>query len=277
VVANGASIVSHYLVSVKRPPVTPSPAATLVLLRDRPGGGVEVLLMQRHHNSKFAAGDYAFPGGKLEPGDTPPDAAAWCAGLDVAEAARVLGLSHAPDSALAYWVGAIRETFEEVGLLLARDPEGGEARIDAPRFIAHRRACVADNRAFWTMVREERLTLATDRLVYFAHWITPEDQPYRFDTRFFAAPAPVTQEALHDDREAIDLRWLAPEDAPGAMERGEVSLRRPTAMNLALFAGATSAREALAGLAGRPVRTVRPRVIVENGVRRVVHEDAADS
>ena len=266
---------SHYVVSVKPAPVSPSPAATLVLLRDRPGGGVEVLLMQRHRNSKFAAGDFAFPGGKLEPGDTPPDAAAWCAGLDVVEAARVLDLSHAHDTALAYWVGAIRETFEEVGLLLARDAAGAEARIDAPRFVDHRRACAADNRAFWTMVRTEGLTLATDRLVYFAHWITPEDQPYRFDTRFFAAPAPAAQDALRDDREAIDLRWLAPEDAPGAMERGEISLRRPTAMNLAMFAGAASTRDALARLAGRTVRTVRPRVIVENGVRRVVHEDAA--
>ena len=148
---------SHYVVSVKPSPVTPSPAATLVLLRDRPGGGVEVLLMQRHRNRKFAAGDFVFPGGKIEVDDNPEDAAAWCRGLDVGDAARRLRLDDAPLTALGYWIGVIRETFEEAGLLLAVDAAGRDVAVDAARFAEYRRACHADNRAFWTMLRTEGL------------------------------------------------------------------------------------------------------------------------
>src|SRR5688500_11107469 len=94
---NGAGIVAHYAV-----PATPEPAATLVLLRDRPAGGVECLLMRRHLKSKFAAGDFVFPGGKIEADDIPDDAAAWCRGLDVKAAARRLDLETAPRTALGF-------------------------------------------------------------------------------------------------------------------------------------------------------------------------------
>jgi 8-oxo-dGTP pyrophosphatase MutT (NUDIX family) len=262
--------VAHYVVAVKPPPREPSPAATLVLLRARAAGGVDTLLMQRHHKSKFAAGDFVFPGGKLEADDNPDDAADWCAGLDVEAAARMLGLPHAPRIALAYWIGAIRETFEEVGVLLARDADGRAARVDEPRFAEYRRAGQTDNQAFWSMVKAERLMLSTDRLVYFAHWVTPEDMPLRFDTRFFATEMPEGQEAIGDDHEAIALRWLSPSEALDAQRRGEISLRYPTIRNLMLFEGASSPAEALRRLHGRAVPEVRPRALVENGKRRVV-------
>jgi len=181
--------VSHYAVPVKPPAVIPVPAATLVLLRDRAAGGFEILLMQRHAKSKFAAGDYVFPGGKLTADDNPPDAIRWCAGLNPEVAAKTLALEDA-QLALAHWIGVIRETFEEVGVLLATAADGGPARIAPATLTECRRACQADNRAFWQLVKGEDLRLATDRLVYFAHWITPEGQPLRFDTRFFAAPMP---------------------------------------------------------------------------------------
>src|SRR5215475_7048533 len=109
-------------VSVKQPPSVPRAAATLVLLRDRPGGGCETLLIRRHEKSRFAAGDFVFPGGKIEPDDVPADPSRWCTGLDAAMAAARLGLER--DDALAYWVGAIREAFEEVGVLIALDAAG---------------------------------------------------------------------------------------------------------------------------------------------------------
>ncbi len=267
---NGAGIVSHYVVPVKPAPATPSPAATLVLLRDRHEGGVDVLLMQRHQASKFAGGDFVFPGGKIEADDDPEDAAAWCAGLEIGEAARVLGLEHAPRTALGYWIGAIRETFEEVGVLLAYDAAGRSPRLAPERLAEYRRACQADNRAFWTMVRQEGLRLATDRLTYFAHWITPESQPLRFDTRFFAAEMPAGQEAGLDEREVIAICWLSPREALEAFARGEISLRNPTSKNISLFEGSASVAQALRGLAGRPVPTIVPRVIEDNGVRRVL-------
>jgi 8-oxo-dGTP pyrophosphatase MutT (NUDIX family) len=263
--------VSHYVVPVKQPAV-PAPAATVVLLRDRSTGGFDVLLMQRHHKSKFAAGDFVFPGGKLEVDDNPEDAVRWCAGLDLAGAARTLGLEHAPATALGYWVGAIRETFEEAGVLLATTADGGPLRLPGERVVEYRRAIQRDNRAFWTMIKDEKLVLATDRLVYFAHWITPEDQPLRFDTRFFAAAMPGDQDAVGDDHEMISLRWLAPREALDAQQRGEISLRNPTIRNLMLFDGAVSAADALARLRGREVVTIRPRVIIdETGTRRVLN------
>ena len=261
---------AHYAVPVKPTPAIPSPAATLVLLRDRPGGGVECLLMRRHLKSKFAAGDFVFPGGKIEADDNPEDAPAWCRGLEVKDAARRLGLEDVPRTALGFWIGAIRETFEEAGLLLATDAEGRPVSPDTARFAAYRRACHADNRAFWTMLRTERLRLTTDRLVYFAHWITPEEQPLRFDTRFFAAPAPAGQQASGDDHEMTDLKWLTPAEAVDAQRRGEITLRNPTVKNLMLFAGARTTTEALDGVRDREVRTIRPRVIMENGERKVL-------
>jgi 8-oxo-dGTP pyrophosphatase MutT (NUDIX family) len=267
---NRAAIVAHYAVSVKPSPVTPSPAATLVLLRDRAAGGFDTLLMQRHLKSKFAAGDFVFPGGKLHADDNPDDAAEWCAGLQVTHAARVLGLEHAPRTALAYWIGAIRETFEEVGVLLARNADGDPVRVSDPRFSDYRRACQTDNHAFWSMVTKERFTLATDGLVYFAHWVTPEDLPLRFDTRFFAAELPEGQEASGDDHEVIALRWMSPREALDAQRAGELSLRYPTIRNLMLFDGAATAAHALARLRGRDVPVVRPRVLMEDGKRSVV-------
>jgi 8-oxo-dGTP pyrophosphatase MutT (NUDIX family) len=263
-------MVAHYTVPVKPTPATPAAAATLVLLRDRPSGGFDVLLMQRHRASTFAAGDFVFPGGKIEPDDAPADAAAWCAGPDPGEAGRVLGLEHAPPAALAYWIGVIRETFEEVGILLARGSGGDSLGLDPARLEAYRRACHADKRAFRAMLTSERLTLATDRLVYFAHWITPEESPLRFDTRFFAAQAPAGQEATVDGKEVIAVRWLSPREAIEAATRGEISLRNPTVKNLMLFESAGSAAEALRRLAGRPVPTIRPRVLDEGGKRRVL-------
>jgi 8-oxo-dGTP pyrophosphatase MutT (NUDIX family) len=241
-----------------------------VLLRNRPAAGAEVLLIQRHRASKFAAGDYVFPGGRIEADDNPPDAAAWCVGLDGARAAQVLDLDGQRAQALGYWIGAIRESFEEVGVLLAYGPDGAPARVDHPRFADYRRACDADNRAFWDMLREEKLRLATDQLVYFAHWITPEERPIRFDTRFFAAPMPPGQEAVADDREIVDVKWLTPTEAFAALARDEISLRTPTQKNLALFEDAPTVVAALARLDGRVVSTVRPRLVAEpeGGVER---------
>lgn len=254
-----------------RTPVAPSPAATLVLLRDRSGGGIEVLLIQRHANSKFAAGDFVFAGGKIETDDTPADAEAWCVGITADEARVRLGDLPSARLALGHWAGAIREAFEEVGILLAFGPDGSRLRLSGEtraRFEDHRRACQRDGSAFWRMLKEERLRLATDRLVYIAHWITPEENPIRFDTRFFAAEAPPEQEAIADNQEIVKVRWLSPAEALDAQRRGEISLRLPTIKSLGLVDG-SSVAEVLAGLDGRSVPTIRPRVIGEGLDRQV--------
>ncbi len=258
-------------------PARPSPAATLVLLRDRPAAGVEVLLIQRHPASKFAGGDYVFPGGKLETDDMPENAAAWCVGLGPDEATLRLGGAASPREALAFWAGAIREAFEEAGILLAYGRDGSLVDFSraVERFRAYREECLRDGSAFWRMLRAERLTLATDRLVYFAHWITPEENPIRFDTRFFVAEAPPGQEASADEKEIVDVRWMTVAEALEAFRRGEISLRFPTVKNLKLLGG-PSAAAVLAGLDGRAVPVIRPRVIGEGADRRILLPDDPD-
>jgi len=250
-------------------PATPSPAATLVLLRDRPPADVEALLLQRHAKSKFAAGDYVFAGGKIEADDMPPDGEGFCRGLTAGQAAARLGGRLAPRDALSYWVGAIREAFEEVGVLLAYGPDGRLLRIPSeakPRYAAYRTACQKANPAFFDMLRAEQLTLATDRLAYFAHWITPEEQPLRFDTRFFAALMPPEQEPAADGHEIVDLKWLTPAEATAALKRKEIGLRIPTMKNLELVAGGGSpASSVVETLGRREVQTIRPRVLQVDG------------
>jgi 8-oxo-dGTP pyrophosphatase MutT (NUDIX family) len=244
-----------------------------VFLRDRAPGEVETLLIQRHTKSRFAGGDWVFAGGKVDAHDIPDDVAAFCVGLEPARAAAMLGDGLAPLDAVAYWVGAIREAFEEVGLLLAYGPDGGLVRLESDalaRFEAHREACQASNAAFFLMLRSERLTLATDRLAYFAHWITPEENPIRFDTRFFAAVAPAAHEARADGHEITGVRWLTAVEALEAMRRKEISLRTPTIKNLELIrdAAAASGGDAAAlviSLRGRAVPSIRPRVLTVDG------------
>ena len=251
------------------PPAIPSPAATLVLMRARPAGPAEILLIQRHGRSKFAAGDYVFAGGKVEADDIPDDVEHFCRGPALADASARLGGDLTPRQALGYWVGAIREAFEEVGMLLAYDRQGEFVRFtpdNRARFEAHRKACQLANPAFFTMLREEGLTLATDRLTYFAHWITPEEQPLRFDTRFFAAAAPPEQEPEVDGHEIVALRWSTPAQAFEALRRKEITLRLPTIKNLELLQAAGSrTEEILHALHGRAVPTIRPRVLQVDG------------
>jgi 8-oxo-dGTP pyrophosphatase MutT (NUDIX family) len=259
-------------------PATPAPAATLVLLRDRNPRGVETLLLRRHARSKFAAGDYVFAGGKVEAGDIPAEVERFCRGLTALDAAARLGGGISPREALGYWVGAIREAFEEVGLLLAYAADGRLLHLapeNRERFSAHRAACQSGDQAFFAMLQAEGLTLATDRLTYFAHWITPEESPIRFDTRFFVAVAPPGHEATADGREIVALRWLTPAEATEALRRQEISMRFPTIKNLEIIGAtgnaggadgtAATAAEVVASLRGRAVPTIRPRVLTVEG------------
>ncbi len=252
-------------------PVAPSPAATLVLIRDRRPAAVEALLLQRHAKSKFAGGDYVFAGGKVEADDVPADAGDFCRGLTAEDAAARLGGGLAPSVAISYWVGAIREAFEEVGLLLAYGPDGELVTFtpeNRDRFERYRAECQSSNLAFFAMLRAERLVLATDRLTYFAHWITPEESPIRFDTRFFAATAPPGQEGTVDGREIVGLRWMTLGEVVAAMGAKEISLRPPTLKSLEAVAAAANGgtvADALAALAGRPVPTIRPRILTVDG------------
>ncbi len=243
-----------------KPPVVPRPAATVSIVRDA-APDLEVLMMQRTLSAGFMPGAYVFPGGAIDPEDSDPELYACCSGLDDAAASRALGVER---DGLAYWVGAIRECFEEAGLLLCyRNAE--MVRFDHPeieaRFVEHRAALNAGKLGFAEFCRAEGLRLAADRLTYFSHWITPVGAPRRYDTRFFAAVAPSKQQPLHDAQELIDMVWVRPADALERDRAGTLSLRTPTIATLRQFDGSADCAALLAALGSqKEIRAILPAI-----------------
>lgn len=237
------------------------PAATVTLVRDTPRG-VEVLMLQRNHQSGFMPGMFLFPGGALDPGDRADSVLSRCPGIDDETANATLGLAH---GGLAYWAAAIRESFEEAGVLLAYD-ESGElvnprAASRLERFEEYRRKLNAGEDELSSMLETESLTLAVDRLTYFSHWITPERAPRRYDTRFFAALAPEDQEAAPDNVEAIHHVWVNPAEAVDRHRSGEFNMRTPTIRTLEQFALYTRAGDLMSALgAQRGIPAIQPRI-----------------
>ncbi len=234
--------------------VIATPAAGLILLRDAPR--LEVLMTVRHQAMGFAGGALVFPGGKIDPADRNTVWAAHCEGWDNL---------HTEWRAAA--VAAIREAFEEAGILLARSADGGE--LDAAQADALRAAWGGrlkdSNDAFLTMVRSADLKLATDRLVRFAHWIAPPGLHKRFDTRFFAALCPARQTAAADGGEAVEAVWVAPAEALADAAAGNRRLIFPTKRKLELLALADTAEATLARAAARAVEPIMPDVAMRDG------------
>lgn len=239
--------------------VKPRDAATLILLRDsdRPGDGVEVLLLQRHFRSAFLAGAHVFPGGVVEEADFAPEMGALCRGLSSDQAHRIIEDVSPPQKSLGLFVAAIREAFEESGILLAH---GGGSRhsIDGSeltRLDGYRSEVHASPSVFASRLRDEGLKLATDRLFYFAHWITPEVLPIRFDARFFVAAAPSGQEALPDGEETVEARWTSPQGALAEHQMGRLKLAPPTFHSLTELAEFRTVDEAIASTCGKRIET----------------------
>lgn len=243
-------------------PAPAMPAATVTIVRDA-GDGIEVLMMRRNLRSGFVPGMYVFPGGGLDDADLLFKNNGLCGCLDDASASGTLGVAA---DGLAYWAAAIREAFEESGLLLARNSAGSlvtltDAQV-AARFDAHRRQLNAGELDFAALIAAEGLQLAADQLVYFAHWITPVTAPRRYDTRFFMAEAPPEQEPFHDDQETIAATWISPAAALTLHKRGEFEMRTPTVRTLETFAdcdNVASLRRSLDSIQGN-VRPLMPRI-----------------
>jgi glyoxylase-like metal-dependent hydrolase (beta-lactamase superfamily II)/8-oxo-dGTP pyrophosphatase MutT (NUDIX family) len=193
----------------------PRPAATLVLLR--PGGaGPQVLMIQRVQSAAFLGGAYVFPGGALDAADAEPRFLRRVVGLTDAEASVRLGL---PDKGLAYWVAAVRECFEEAGVLLALDADHRPITAARAEALLRQR-----KRSFLDLLEKENLFIPANLVAYYGHWITAPGRSRRFDTRFFVAQAPQGQEGAHDAAEAVHHVWLRPQDALERGERGEIEL-----------------------------------------------------
>jgi 8-oxo-dGTP pyrophosphatase MutT (NUDIX family) len=244
---------------------------------DEQGNSLEVLMVRRNLRSDFVGGAYVFPGGAVDPADGGAEAEAVCEGRSDAAASALLGV---PERGLAYWVAALRETFEEAGLLLASRPGGpallaGDASEEA-RFISERAAVNDGSRRFLDLCREEGLLLNMADVHYFAHWITPKGAPRRFDTRFFVAPAPPGQRAAHDAGETIADTWITPQAALAGHREGSFEMIFPTIRNLQAIARFPTSGELLAAAAAasNSVPTIEPKVVADgNGVRILLPGD----
>ena len=207
-------------------------AATVMLLRDG-SDGPEVCLMQRNLNSDFVGGAYVFPGGAVDPADAEVAVAQRCPDLDDAEASRRLGLAV---WGLAFWVAAIRESFEEAGVLLARHADGRRLDLSGPgtaeRFAGHRDDVDNERRTIAEVAVQEDLHLDVGQLHYFSRWITPLGAHRRYDTRFFVCAAPEGQEVVEDSRELIGTQWLTPAEALRRHDAGDITMIFPTVRTL---------------------------------------------
>jgi 8-oxo-dGTP pyrophosphatase MutT (NUDIX family) len=249
--------------------VTVRDAATVMLVRDEPDG-LHVFMLRRNLASVFVGGAYLFPGGAVDEADRHTDLEAYCEGRTDGQASEILGIDH---GGLAFWVAAVRECFEEAGVLLAYDADDelvrlGDATV-ARRFQGHRDAVDAGSRRLIDVCAEEHLRLAVDHMHYFSHWITPEGAPRRYDTRFFLCAAPAEQTPLHDDRETIANCWIRPADAIERYERGEFDLILPTLESLrAIGRFERSADVLAAAAAAEQAPTLQPRLAADgHGVR----------
>lgn len=230
----------------QNPAMEAVPAATVMLLRDNPG--LEVLMVRRHDKTKTHAGALVFPGGKTHGDDLDPRWADFAHGWDAFE-----------DEQRGLRVAAIREVFEEAGVLLARrgsgDPIGTEA---CP--LSVRKAVDAGEIHFLDVIRDLDVRIDLNAVVQFARWITPPLGTFRFDTWFYVARAPSEQDAVCDGRETVDLEWVTPEGALDLWRAKERRVVFPTRTNLGLLGRAASAADAIDQALARPFISVQPSV-----------------
>ena len=239
--------------------VRPRPASTILLLRDAAARNVdgksrneiEVFMMVRHYEIDFNSGALVFPGGSVDKGDKEI----------IARSELYSGGEGLDEATLSFRIAAIRETFEESGILLAR-PKGSTALVDATRAgeieAAHRTALCESKISFLNMLNQTGMVLALGELVPYAHWVTPEGMPKRFDTWFFLAAAPPDQLGAHDGKESTDSIWVSPREALEGGESGRFKLPFPTTRNLIKLGKQGSVKAALDDSRGKNVVTVTP-------------------
>ena len=261
-------------------PVVPRPAATVLLLREGLDS-VEVLVIRRDEKLAFMGGMWVFPGGSVCAADASPAAFARIPAASQANCARLATLHGEPLDArecLALAVAACRETFEETGVLLASDAAGKPCDADlTARLQERRRAIASQPQLFADLLRDEDLFLRVDRLIYWAHWITPSIVPRRFDTRFFLAPVASNQRAVIDSTEAVDHAWMSPAALVAAAQSGNMPVSHPTLYNLmeldASLQQHGSLQDLLSAEAQRDVITILPKMVHEEQTAMVLPWD----
>ncbi len=243
----------------------PRDSSTVILLREERGneGPFSVLLLERHGSIAFP-GATAFPGGVVEPADADAPGAV----LPPTQRWAPPGEGDRPPEALAYWVAGARELFEEVGILLATRDGGA-----LPGDLATLRARVVAGEPFVRSLAASGLVPATERLFYFARWITPVANPRRWDTRFLVARLPDGQTASADGTETVSCTWMSPRAALAAYEGGRIVLIPPTVRTLDDLTRFDSVDAVLADAARRIVRAVTPEIVQDGATTGISYPD----
>jgi 8-oxo-dGTP pyrophosphatase MutT (NUDIX family) len=242
-------------------PAEPRHAATVVLARDG-AGGPEVYLLRRTASMAFAAGAFVFPGGSVDPRDQDIADAAWV-GPAPGDWARALTCDEPLARSLV--CAAVRETFEESGVMLAGADAGSVvADTSSDDWEADRLALLDRSLSLAELLHRRGLLLRADLLRAWAHWITPEVEPKRFDTRFFVAAMPAGQRTRHVGGEADRVAWMRPADAIAGSERGELFLMPPTLASLTDVSEFATVADLLAAGHSREVVRVLPKVLLDD-------------
>lgn len=243
-------------------PAQPRPAATVVLVRDG-GSGPEILLLRRVRNSGFVPGAYVFPGGRVDESDARADLVALADGLSAAEAESRLRHTNAHPPAIAYYMAAIREAFEETGILVARSLDGTPAvgAAQDASVLLLRDALLDGKTTFEAVIAGMGARLELKRMEYLAHWVTPVVEPRRYDTRFFLAGVPAGTEAAIHASEMTDAVWLTAEAALARNDDGTLPMIFPTIRTLQDLQGFENVSAVLEHFAQLRIPTIEPRLV----------------
>jgi 8-oxo-dGTP pyrophosphatase MutT (NUDIX family) len=255
----GLGDAARAVLSGRQPPAVPRDAATVMLVRPV-SAGLEVYMLRRQASMAFAPGAYVFPGGSVDARDADEEVA-WT-GPDAAEWGSIF--SAPPSLARALVCAAVRETFEESGVLLAGEsPASVVADTTSDDWEADRRALLDRSVSLGELLTRRGLVLRADLLRPWSRWITPVVEPRRFDTRFFAAALPPGQRTRDVGGEAAEVAWVRPADALAAGRRGEIRLFPPTMVSLAELAASGDIDTVLSG--PRQVAPIIPEVHEREG------------
>lgn len=253
-------------------PPSPLPSATVIVLRERKAKRpqqFELFMVRRADRSSFMGGAHVFPGGKVDEADLHPNMQALCDGLESASVGvpALDGALLPAAEAAAFRLAALRELFEEAGVLLARDNTGTFVSFESPekrdRFAGYRVAAQQFSLPLVMVLAEEGLRFDVSALTPWAWWVTPQEERKRFDARFFLARMPENQEAMHDNQETTTSAWFSPAEALERYRNNEIHLVPPTLRTLEELSSYETLEELWAAAQAKVITRIQPRLVTE--------------